>query len=120
MMGRKKPQKTKELSVAIAEASSTGDETKQQHPETPRKRGRPRKMVEKIETEVKKKEPTSAGESNIDAEHDQSKKVETSKEEDEEVQQQQKRVKKKEGEQSEEREPPRRSRRRKSQPRKSC
>ncbi|WCJ35172.1 hypothetical protein M5689_016438 [Euphorbia peplus] len=43
-MGKKRPQKTKELSVAIAEASSAagGDET---HQQTPRKRGRPRKII---------------------------------------------------------------------------
>lgn len=51
-MGKKKPQKTKELSVAIAEASSTGDETQQ--PQTPRKRGRPRKIIDKTESDEKK------------------------------------------------------------------
>ncbi|KAI4336886.1 hypothetical protein L6164_015363 [Bauhinia variegata] len=50
-MGKKKPQKTKELTVAIAEASSTGDETKPQQSQTPRKRGRPRKIVKNPETE---------------------------------------------------------------------
>ncbi|KAJ7966746.1 transcription factor TBF1-like [Quillaja saponaria] len=59
----KKPQKTKELSVAIAEASSTaGAETQQQQQsqqtmsQTPRKRGRPRKILDKTETEDKKTE----------------------------------------------------------------
>lgn len=46
-MGKKKPQKTKELSVAIAEASATGDESQnQQKPQTPRRRGRPRKNMQ--------------------------------------------------------------------------
>uniref|UniRef100_A0A2C9U0T1 Uncharacterized protein n=1 Tax=Manihot esculenta TaxID=3983 RepID=A0A2C9U0T1_MANES len=54
-MGKKRPQKTKELSVAIAEASSRGDETQRpQQPQTPRKRGRPRKIIEKTESEEKK------------------------------------------------------------------
>lgn len=48
-MGKRKGQKTKELSVAIAEASSSaaeaGDEAKSPVV-TPRKRGRPRKIVE--------------------------------------------------------------------------
>ncbi|TKY57720.1 hypothetical protein E2542_SST14772 [Spatholobus suberectus] len=50
-MGKKKPQKTKELSVAIAEASSTIDEKEQQQPQAPRKRGRPRKIIVKMESE---------------------------------------------------------------------
>lgn len=54
VMGKKKPQKTKELSVAIAEASSTGttydDTTQQPQIQTPRKRGRPRKITKKTET----------------------------------------------------------------------
>ncbi|KAI8549686.1 hypothetical protein RHMOL_Rhmol06G0044000 [Rhododendron molle] len=51
-MGKKKmPKKTKELSVAIAESSSMGEETQQQQIITPRKRGRPRKIVEKTESE---------------------------------------------------------------------
>ena len=61
MMGKKKPQKTKELSVAIAEASSTIDE-KEQHevqvqpqPQAPRKRGRPRKIVLKLEESEEEK-----------------------------------------------------------------
>ncbi|KAF7139828.1 hypothetical protein RHSIM_Rhsim06G0033800 [Rhododendron simsii] len=53
-MGKKKmPKKTKELSVAIAESSSMVEETQQQQQQiiTPRKRGRPRKIVEKTEGE---------------------------------------------------------------------
>lgn len=128
-MGKnKKPQKTKELSVAIAEASSTGDpETTQQQPQTPRKRGRPRKIIEKIESEVKKEESrvegTQATEQVIGS---QSKKVKTSPEEEEqkvEVEEpwhsSSSREKRKEEEKSDVREPPRRSRRRKGKPRKS-
>lgn len=49
-MGKKRAvKKTKELSVAIAESSSmTGDNLHQQQ-QTPRKRGRPRKIVPKEE-----------------------------------------------------------------------
>nr|GFC30197.1 hypothetical protein [Tanacetum cinerariifolium] len=55
-MGKKKiPMKTKNLSIAIAESSSViGDvQVEQQHAQqvTPRKRGRPRKVVEKSEDE---------------------------------------------------------------------
>ncbi|KAK7291190.1 hypothetical protein RIF29_06133 [Crotalaria pallida] len=54
----KKPQKMKELSVAIAEASSTIDETvlqpQPQPPQAPRKRGRPRKIILRVESEEKK------------------------------------------------------------------
>ncbi|KAB5569880.1 hypothetical protein DKX38_003673 [Salix brachista] len=61
-MGKsKKPQKTKELSVAIAEASSTGDPETRQQSQTPRKRGRPRKIIEKSESVVKKEESTAEG-----------------------------------------------------------
>ncbi|KAK8596741.1 hypothetical protein V6N12_065221 [Hibiscus sabdariffa] len=51
-----KPQKTKQLSVAIAEASSAGEDAfaKQQAQTTPRKRGRPRKIVEKTESQEQK------------------------------------------------------------------
>ncbi|GKA51814.1 hypothetical protein Tco_0745010 [Tanacetum coccineum] len=51
-MGKKKvPKKTKELSVAIAESSSIiGEQI------TPRKRGRPRKIVERIEEVKESKE----------------------------------------------------------------
>lgn len=64
MMGKKKPQKTKELSVAIAEASSAIDEKEQQiqvqvqvqpQPQAPRKRGRPRKIVLKREESEEEK-----------------------------------------------------------------
>ncbi|GJW87841.1 hypothetical protein Tco_0163181 [Tanacetum coccineum] len=53
-MGKKKvPKKTKELSVAIAESSSIiGEQI------TPRKRGRPRKIVERI-VEVKESKEES-------------------------------------------------------------
>ncbi|KAL3573202.1 hypothetical protein D5086_027106 [Populus alba] len=126
-MGKnKRPQKTKELSVAIAEASAIEDETRQQ-PQTPRKRGRPRKIIEKIESEVKKEESrvegTQATEQVIGS---QSKKVKTSPQEEEqkvEVEEPWRssctREKTKEEEKSEVREPPRRSRRRKGKPRKS-
>ncbi|KAJ1388409.1 hypothetical protein SESBI_39145 [Sesbania bispinosa] len=52
----KKPQKTKEVSVAIAEASSTVDEAGQQLPQATatRKRGRPRKIIVKMESEGEK------------------------------------------------------------------
>lgn len=63
----KKPQKTKELSVAIAEASSSAidvTEPQQQQPppqpqQAPRKRGRPRKIIVKMESggEEKKAQP---------------------------------------------------------------
>ncbi|KAK7376808.1 hypothetical protein VNO80_02225 [Phaseolus coccineus] len=60
MMGKKKPQKTKELSVAIAEASSTIDDEKEQEeaqpqPQAPRKRGRPRKVIAKMEESEEEK-----------------------------------------------------------------
>ncbi|KAF9688531.1 hypothetical protein SADUNF_Sadunf02G0206700 [Salix dunnii] len=61
-MGKnKKPRKTKEVSVAIAEASSTGDLETRQQSQTPRKRGRPRKIIEKGESVVKKEESTAEG-----------------------------------------------------------
>ncbi|RHN77463.1 putative AT hook, DNA-binding protein [Medicago truncatula] len=49
----KKPQKTKEVWAAIAEASSTIDE---QQPQPTRKRGRPRKIVVKMESSEEKAE----------------------------------------------------------------
>jgi len=49
----KKPQKTKEVWAAIAEASSTIDEQEQQ-PQPTRKRGRPRKIVVKMESSEEK------------------------------------------------------------------
>ncbi|XP_011011281.1 PREDICTED: uncharacterized protein LOC105115908 [Populus euphratica] len=126
-MGKnKRPQKTKELSVAIAEASAIEDETRQE-PQTPRKRGRPRKIIEKIESEVKKEESrvegTQATEQVIGS---QSEKVKTSPQEEEqkvEIEESWRssstRGKTKEEEKSEMREPPGRSRRRKGKPRKS-
>ncbi|KAF7829679.1 RNA polymerase II degradation factor 1-like [Senna tora] len=57
-MGKKKVQKTKELSVAIAEASSAGEKVQQVEQSQPRKRGRPRKMVEKTEEREEKQEET--------------------------------------------------------------
>ncbi|XAR61770.1 hypothetical protein NMG60_11016282 [Bertholletia excelsa] len=76
MMGKKKvPKKTKELSVAIAESSSIGTETQQR--QTPRKRGRPRKVVEKIESEEIKEEQALASE----VAERESKKAKTSEEE---------------------------------------
>ncbi|KAJ4701926.1 FK506-binding protein 4-like [Melia azedarach] len=127
-MGKKKPQKTKELSVAIAEASTTGEETQQQ--QTPRKRGRPRKIVEKTEGEEKKEEavPAEAQAPEEVVSESQSKRVKTSEEEEQEQEVKQRAsltsmegTKKGEGQSVVERElPPRRSRaRRKSKPRKS-
>jgi len=49
----KKPQKTKEIWAAIAEASSTIDEHQEQ-PQPTRKRGRPRKIVVKMESSEEK------------------------------------------------------------------
>ncbi|KAL9360482.1 hypothetical protein Peur_048605 [Populus x canadensis] len=126
-MGKnKRPQKTKELSVAIAEASAIEDETRQQ-PQTPRKRGRPRKIIEKIESEVKKEESRVEGTQAIEQViGSQSRKVKTSPEEEEqkvEVEEPWRssstREKTKEEEKLDVREPPRRSRRRKGKPRKS-
>lgn len=137
---KKKPQKTKELSVAIAEASSAGEEVPQQpsqQPLTPRKRGRPRKNVEKIETEEIKEEEaaevteTQSKQLRITEEHHQ--KVEEEEEEDEEQQEQKPQPKaeaeassasmggmKKGEEQSvAPKQPPTRRTRRKSKPRKS-
>lgn len=75
VMGKKRPQKTKELSVAIAEASTagTGDDTQQpqtqqqNRPQTPRKRGRPRKITEKTETISKEDivEPQAGGRAEV-------------------------------------------------------
>ncbi|XP_027332637.1 uncharacterized protein LOC113847617 [Abrus precatorius] len=63
-MGKKKPQKIKELSVAIGEASSTIDEMGQQQqqppPQAPRKRGRPRKIIVKMESEEEKAQAIAA------------------------------------------------------------
>lgn len=49
----KKPQKTKEIWAAIAEASSATDENQEQ-PQPTRKRGRPRKIVVKMESSEEK------------------------------------------------------------------
>ncbi|CAI8606436.1 unnamed protein product [Vicia faba] len=57
----KKPQKTKEVWAAIAEASTTIDE---QQPQTSRKRGRPRKIVVKEESSEEQKEADSIGNNN--------------------------------------------------------
>ncbi|XP_071925792.1 uncharacterized protein [Coffea arabica] len=81
-MGKKKAvKKTKELSVAIAESSSL-DAEGQQQPLTPRKRGRPRKIIaEKTEVEeVKEEEKTAQEEEAHDVEGGDSKKVKTSDE----------------------------------------
>ncbi|RDX95099.1 hypothetical protein CR513_22415, partial [Mucuna pruriens] len=66
-MGKKKPQKTKEISVAIAEASSTIDEKEQQQqPQVPRKRGRPRKIIVKMESEEEKTQAEEGIESSME------------------------------------------------------
>ncbi|KAJ6401694.1 hypothetical protein OIU84_016983 [Salix udensis] len=119
-MGKKKrPQKTKELSVAIAEASAIEEDETGQQPQTPRRRGRPRK----IESEVKREE--SRVEATEQVLGSQSKKVETSQDEEEQKVEIEEpwassstREKTKQEEKSEAREPPRRSRRRKGKPRK--
>lgn len=137
-MGKKKPQKTKALSVAIAEASSTGDETLQQpQPQTPRKRGRPRKIIEKPESHDKKEEQLTSGEAEEAPTETQLKKVKAGDEERQEQHEHQlehQQLKgegssaymvstKKEEDQSAKmegpREPPRSRARRKSKPRKS-
>lgn len=51
-MGKKKEVKKAELSVEVTESSSIG--TEQQQNTTPRKRGRPRKIVEKTESDEEK------------------------------------------------------------------
>ena len=51
-MGKKKEEKAKEVEVAIGEASSMGEDERgqnQSQPQIIRKRGRPRKIVEKKE-----------------------------------------------------------------------
>lgn len=76
-MGKKKPPKTRELSVAIAEATlssaaaaaaeTTEAETKQQQQQhTPRKRGRPRKTIAVEKTEPKHEEELKASEAEED------------------------------------------------------
>jgi len=117
-MGKKKmPKKTKELSVAIAESSSIAEDTQQQQQiVTPRKRGRPRKIVEKTESEEIKE--IKKGEE--EEEDSESKKAKMIGEEEEE----EKKLMKVEGATSssvaKEIQPQRKSRaRRKSKPRKS-
>ncbi|KAA8528643.1 hypothetical protein F0562_035998 [Nyssa sinensis] len=116
MMGKKTGKKTKELSVAIAESSSIGDQEplQQQQQQTPRKRGRPRKIVEKTEISQVIKEEKQA-EPAQDVIESESKTAKTSGEEEDQQQHQMKEVgtssstgdtKKEEGE-SEERQPPR-------------
>ncbi|KAI3460322.1 hypothetical protein Pfo_016985 [Paulownia fortunei] len=127
-MGKKKAvKKTKELSVAIAESSPTEQQT-------PRKRGRPRKITEKnevIQEEKPAKKFQDSGESD-------SQKGKTNKGEEEEEEDKEKKLEeiteevegsssksKKEEEKSEDKElqkeqhPPRSRARRKSKPRKS-
>lgn len=130
-MGKKKPQKTEELlSVAIAEASSTGegDKTPQQQPlvQTPRKRGRPRKIFESEENRDQEA-AAQVRQREVTGEHSQPKKLQTSKEEQEVIKAeassasmeitQKKGVQSVVGEPS--KEPPRSRARRKSKPRKS-
>ncbi|KAF5445092.1 hypothetical protein F2P56_034170 [Juglans regia] len=77
-MGKKKSRKTKALSIAIAEASSTGDidlSQQQAQPQTPRKRGRPRKIVERPDIQDKKEEEPVSDEAQVAARENQSKKV---------------------------------------------
>ncbi|KAF3446310.1 hypothetical protein FNV43_RR11489 [Rhamnella rubrinervis] len=142
-MGKKKPQKTKELSVAIAEASSAsaGDETqKQPQPQTPRKRGRPRKIIENIpesSTEEKKEDQPPEIDQQVDETEAKNltegvlKKVKIFEQNEEQVVVEQEhtiKLKEEGSSQKEEgqsieiqfsREPPRRRARRKSKPRKS-
>lgn len=117
-MGKKKmPKKTKELSVAIAESSSIAEDTQQQQQiVTPRKRGRPRKIVEKTESEEIKE--IKKGEEEEDSESKKAKMIGEDEEEEE------KKLMKVEGATSpsvaKEIQPQRKSRaRRKSKPRKS-
>ncbi|KAL3372104.1 hypothetical protein AABB24_008575 [Solanum stoloniferum] len=110
LMGKKKVvKKTKELSVAITESSAMSGDSQQQI--TPRKRGRPRKIIsivkdgeEEVSAELKKLKTNeveeSQGENKKEDEFEEEKKLQPQKQ-----QQQQ----------------PTRSRaRRKSKPRKSC
>ncbi|XP_039066911.1 uncharacterized protein LOC120212794 isoform X2 [Hibiscus syriacus] len=120
----KKSKKTKQLSVAIVEGSSAGEEAHQQQsqPQTPRKRGRPRKIVERTGSEEMKEEEAA------EVTESHSKKLKTT------VEQQQKQeaktepepsstsigsMKKGEGQSVAPKEPPTRRTRRKSKPRKS-
>lgn len=86
-MGKKKAvKKTKELSVAIAESSSLDAEgQQQQQPLTPRKRGRPRKIIaDKTEAagEVKEEEEAAQeGRDDIEGRKSQTLKISTEEEE---------------------------------------
>lgn len=110
-MGKKKIlKKTKELSVAIAESSAMSGDSQQQQI-TPRKRGRPRKIIVKNEEEttgeVKKLKPNEGEESENKEEAEREKKEEEEEQSEENLEPQ--------------KQQPTRSRaRRKSKPRKSC
>ncbi|XP_028757730.1 uncharacterized protein LOC114716827 [Neltuma alba] len=134
IMGKKKPQKTKELSVAIAEASSTGtgDDTQQpqtqqqNQPHTPRKRGRPRKITEK--TEISKEDIAEEAGGGAEVSESLSKKGKTieGEEQGQEQEQQQRHAQQQEGSSActqfskdPKGEPSRSRARRKSKPRKS-
>ncbi|KAL3505296.1 hypothetical protein ACH5RR_035137 [Cinchona calisaya] len=87
-MGKTKAvkKKTKELSVAVAESSSflEAAEGQQPQPLSPRKRGRPRKViVEKTEVEEVKDEETAKESHDVEG-SESKKKVKTSTEEEEE------------------------------------
>ncbi|KAJ8540998.1 hypothetical protein K7X08_001814 [Anisodus acutangulus] len=106
LMGKKKVvKKTKELSVAIAESSAmSGDSQQQKQQITPRKRGRPRKIIikdEDVSAELKKLKTSEVEES-------ENKQGEKKKEEEEKLLEPQKQ------------QPTRSRARRKSKPRKSC
>ncbi|XP_019245000.1 PREDICTED: uncharacterized protein LOC109224888 [Nicotiana attenuata] len=112
LMGKKKiVKKTKELSVAIAESSAMSGDSQQQQI-TPRKRGRPRKIIVKDEEEATgevKKLKTNEGEES------ENKGAEGEKKEAEEQSEEKKNL------QPQNQQPAARSRaRRKSKPRKSC
>ncbi|XP_059279126.1 FK506-binding protein 4-like isoform X2 [Lycium ferocissimum] len=111
LMGKKKVvKKTKELSVAIAESSAMSGDSQQQQI-TPRKRGRPRKIIVKDEEEVSgelKKLKTSEVE-----EESENKQGEKKKEKQEEFEEEKNLQPQKE-------QPTRSRARRKSKPRKSC
>lgn len=89
-MGKKKAvKKTKELSVAIAESSSLDAEGQQQQPPlTPRKRGRPRKIIaDKTEAagEVKEEEEAAQeGRDDVEGSKSQTVKISTAEEGEEE------------------------------------
>ncbi|XP_057434947.1 enhancer of translation termination 1-like [Lotus japonicus] len=118
-MGKKKRQKMKELSVAIAEsaASKEGGDTKQQEsqPQAPRKRGRPRKVVR----EEGKLVETTMDEAAAASTATQSIMNMEKKEEEEEEEEHEASAKEEEDIQLPKREPSRSRARRKSKPRKS-